>query len=270
MRDHRRVRRRLPTLATALLALLLTAACTASSDDKRPTGPRWQPRPGTDWQWQLSGRLDTSVDVPVYDIDGFDHSAETVADLHRDGRKVICYLSTGAWEEFRPDADDFPESLLGRGNGWKGERWLDIRRTDVLEPLMAERFDMCRDKGFDAVEPDNMDGYLNRTGFPLTAKDQLRYNRLIAKLAHDRGLAVGLKNDLDQIPELVGDFDFAVNEQCAQYDECETLKPFIEADKAVFHVEYELPTGRFCPQSRRLGLSSLLKRYELGVWRKAC
>ena len=79
MRDHHRVRR-IPTLA-ALLALLLTAACTSSSDDKRPTGPRWQPRPGTDWQWQLSGRLDPSVDVPVYDIDGFDHSAQTVADL---------------------------------------------------------------------------------------------------------------------------------------------------------------------------------------------
>ena len=89
-------------------------------------------------------------------------------------------------------------------------------------------------------------------------------------MVHDRGMAVGLKNDLDQIPELVEDFDFAVNEQCAQYDECETLTPFIEADKAVFHVEYELPTSRFCPQSRRLGLSSLLKRYELGVWREAC
>ncbi len=135
---------------------------------------------------------------------------------------------------------------------------------------MADRLDMCRDKGFDAVEPDNMDGYRNRTGFPLTARDQLRYNRLIAKLAHDRGLAVGLKNDLDQIPELVGDFDFAVNEQCAQYGECGALTPFIEADKAVFHVEYELPTSRFCPESRRLGLSSLLKKYELGVWRKAC
>ncbi|MBC2902573.1 endo alpha-1,4 polygalactosaminidase [Streptomyces cupreus] len=255
--------------ALAALFTLLLAGCTTASDGKSP-GPRWQPRPRTDWQWQLSGRLDTSVDVPVYDIDGFDHSERTVEGLHGDGRKVICYLSTGAWEDFRPDADEFPDDVLGRGNGWEGERWLDIRRTDVLEPLMAARLDMCRDKGFDAVEPDNMDGYRNRTGFPLTARDQLRYNRLIAKLAHDRGLAVGLKNDLEQIPELVGDFDFAVNEQCAQYGECGALKPFIDADKAVFHVEYELPTSRFCPQSRRLGLSSLLKKYELGAWREAC
>jgi hypothetical protein len=135
---------------------------------------------------------------------------------------------------------------------------------------MAYRLDMCRDKGFDAVEPDNMDGYRNRTGFRLTAADQLRYNRLIAKLAHERGMAVGLKNDLDQIPQLVGDFDFAVNEQCAQYDECADTEPFIKADKAVLHVEYELPTSRFCAESRRLKLSSMLKKYELGVWREAC
>ncbi|MFI8169000.1 endo alpha-1,4 polygalactosaminidase [Streptomyces sp. NPDC085931] len=258
-----------PLLSLPLLSLLLLlAACTRAPDDK--PGPRWQPRPGTAWQWQLSGRLDTSVDVPVYDIDGFDHSADTVAALHDDGRKVICYLSTGAWEEFRPDAEKFPEAVLGRGNGWRGERWLDIRRTDVLEPLMAARIDMCRDKGFDAVEPDDMDGYRNDTGFPLTAADQLRYNRLVARLAHDRGLAVGLKNDLDQIPELVGDFDFAVNEQCAQYGECGALTPFIRAGKAVFHVEYEVPTGRFCAESRRLKLSSLLKKYELGAWRRAC
>lgn len=135
---------------------------------------------------------------------------------------------------------------------------------------MADRLDMCREKGFDAVEPDNMDGYKNRTGFELTAADQLRYNRLIADMAHDRGLSVGLKNDLDQIPELVGDFDFAVNEQCAQYAECGDMEPFITADKAVFHVEYELPTSRFCAESRRLKLSSMLKKYELGVWREAC
>nr|WP_232108282.1 endo alpha-1,4 polygalactosaminidase [Streptomyces gossypiisoli] len=249
--------------------LLLLAGCTSDPEPQDGSGI-WQPRPGTDWQWQLRGRVDTSVDAAVYDIDGFDTSKATVAALHDKGRKVICYLSTGAWEDWRPDAKKFPTSVIGEGNGWEGERWLDIRRTDVLGPLMAARMDMCRAKGFDAVEPDNMDGYRNRTGFPLTAADQLRYNRLIAELAHERGMAVGLKNDLDQIPELVGDFDFAVNEQCAQYGECAALTPFIEAGKAVFHAEYELPTHRFCAESRRLKLSSLLKEYELGVWRRTC
>lgn len=267
--------------ATVLVtALLLLTACTADPpDDGRDEpypwpelapGERWRPPPGVGWQWQLTGKLDLSVKAPVYDVDGFTTTKEQVAALKKAGRKTICYLSTGAWEDFRPDAGDFPASLLGKGNGWEGERWLDIRRLAELEPLMAKRIDMCRDKGFDAVEPDNMDAYRNTSGFPLTAEDQLRYNRLIAKLAHDRGLAVGLKNDLDQIPQLVGDFDFAVNEQCAQYRECEKLTPFIDAGKAVFHVEYELPASRFCARSRELELSSLQKRYDLDAWRRAC
>ncbi|MEX3107209.1 MULTISPECIES: endo alpha-1,4 polygalactosaminidase [unclassified Streptomyces] len=266
------------TLVT--LPLLLLLGCTSTSgpaegDPAPPSTPpaqsgRWQPRPGVAWQWQLNGRLDTSVDVPVYDIDGFDQSKATVAALHAKNRKVICYLSTGAYEDWRPDAADFPRSVIGKGNGWEGERWLDIRQLDTLEPLMAKRLDMCKDKGFDAVEPDNMDGYRNDTGFPLKPDDQLRYNRLIARLSHDRGMSVGLKNDMDQIPSLLDDFDFAVNEQCAQYDECDTLTPFIDAGKAVFHVEYELPTSKFCEKSRELRLSSLEKRYELGAWRKAC
>ncbi|PAU47330.1 endo alpha-1,4 polygalactosaminidase [Streptomyces albireticuli] len=232
---------------------------------------RWQPRPGTRWQWQLDGKVDTGVDVPVYDIDGFENSAETVARLHADGRKVICYINAGAWEDFRPDHDAFPKGLLGANNkGWDGEKWLDIRRLDELRPIMAARFDMCRKKGFDAVEPDLTEAYRNRSGFPLTSAHQLAFNRMLARLAHERGLAIGLKNDLDQIPELVSDFDFAVNEQCAQYDECGRLAPFTKNGKAVFHVEYELKPGEFCGTAEKLGLSSMRKKLELDSWRQPC
>ncbi|MEU2296447.1 endo alpha-1,4 polygalactosaminidase [Streptomyces antibioticus] len=232
--------------------------------------PRWQPRPGLAWQWQLDGPVDPSVDVPVYDIDGFENTAADVARLHRDGRKVICYINVGAWEDFRPDHADFPRSVLGGANGWSGERWLDIRKISVLRPIMERRFDMCAEKGFDAVEPDLVEGYSNDTGFPLTARDQLRYNRMIADIAHARGLSVGLKNDLPQIPQLLPHFDFAVNEECAEFDECARLSPFIKAGKAVFHVEYAEPNSTFCTESHRLNLSSMRKRLELGVWRKPC
>ncbi|MFJ6703486.1 MULTISPECIES: endo alpha-1,4 polygalactosaminidase [unclassified Streptomyces] len=269
---------RLPALFPLVAALLagLLAGCATVPDrpsdrarDGRPA-TRWQPRPGTAWQWQLSGRVDTGVDVPVYDIDGFTNSAEVVSRLHRSGRKVICYINAGAWESFRPDRAAFPASVLGRSDGWRGERWLDIRRRSLLRPLMAARFDMCRAKGFDAVEPDLADAYSNDTGFPLTAADQLAYNRMIADLAHERGLAVGLKNDLEQIPDLVGDYDFAVNEQCAEYHECQALSPFVAAGKAVFHVEYHVPESTFCPLAKRLGLDSMRKRLALGRWRSPC
>ncbi|MGW0858303.1 endo alpha-1,4 polygalactosaminidase [Streptomyces sp. NPDC002690] len=261
-----------PSPGSSAPASPTTGPATASAPAPAKGGSTgwWRPKPGLDWQWQLNGRADQSVDVPVYDIDGFENSAADVARLHRDGRKVICYINVGAWEDFRSDKAAFPASVLGSGDDWDGERWLDVRQIAVLKPIMAKRFDMCRAKGFDAVEPDLVEAYNNDSGFDITAADQLAYNRMIAKLAHERGMAVGLKNDLPQIPALLKDFDFAVNEECAQYDECGELTPFVEAGKAVFHVEYEVPASDFCADSRRLGLSSMEKKLELGVWRKAC
>lgn len=256
--------------AVPLAALLALAGCGDGGARPAAGRDRWLPRPGTAWQWQLNGRVDPRVDVPVYDIDGFENGAADVARLHRAGRRVICYVNAGAWEDFRPDAGAYPKRVLGRADGWAGERWLDIRRLDVLRPLLARRFDMCRRKGFDAVEPDLLDGYTNRTGFPLTARHQLAFNRMVVRLAHARGLSVGLKNDVEQVPALVRDFDFAVNEECAAFDECASLAPFVKAGKAVFHVEYALPNSAFCARSKRLGLSSMRKKLELGVWRDPC
>jgi hypothetical protein len=214
--------------------------------------------------------VDTSVDAPVYDIDGVENGPDVVRALHAKGRKVICYVNAGAAENFRPDHGAFPPSVLGASNGWNGERWLDIRRLDLLRPLMAARFDTCRKSGFDAVEADLVDGYTADTGFPLSAADQLAYNRMLADLAHQRGLSIGLKNDLDQIPQLVGVFDFAVNEECARYGECDTLTPFIRAGKAVLHVEYDLDTAGFCAETTALRFSSMRKNLTLDAPRWSC
>jgi hypothetical protein len=234
------------------------------------TGGRWAPAVGTAWQWQLSVPVDPRADVPVYDIDGFTNGAAVVRRLHGLGRKVICYVDTGAAESYRPDYRRFAPRVLGRANGWPGERWLDIRRLDVLRPIMAARFDMCRSKGFDAVEPDLVENYTEATGFPLTATDQLAYNRLIARLVHERGMSVGLKNDIDQVAALWQDFDFAINEECAQFHECATLTRFIKAGKAVLHVEYRLPADEFCATTKALGFSSMRKRLALDAWRRPC
>lgn len=230
----------------------------------------WQPTPGTTWQWQLTGAIDTSHDVAMYDVDLFDVSRSVIEELHEDGRIVVCYFSAGAWEEWRDDADRFPDEVLGAPNGWSGERWLDVRRLDVLGPILSDRLDLAVAKGCDGVEPDNVDGYANRSGFALSADDQLDFNRWLAKAAHRRGLSVGLKNDLDQIPDLVRHFDWALNEQCFQYDECETLLPFVEAGKAVFGVEYRGETVDFCATAQELGFSWLKKQRNLGAWVEAC
>ncbi len=224
----------------------------------------------TSWQWQLQWKIDTSFDVSMYDVDGFNVSKALVTKLHDAGRKVVCYFSAGSWEDWRPDEGDFPRSVLGRSNGWPGERWLDIRRLAVLGPIMKARLDMCQAKGFDAVEFDNVDGYQNRTGFPLTGADQLAYDVFLANQAHRRGMSAVLKNDLGQIHTLLPYFDFALNEQCHQYDECDRLKPFVAAGKAVFGVEYKMAKPRFCPASNHANFNFLKKKLSLGAWRSPC
>jgi hypothetical protein len=216
------------------------------------------------WQWQLQGKIDTSVDASVYDIDGFETPASTVRKLHRQGRRVICYLDVGSWENFRPDAKQFPRSVRGRRyEGFPNERWLDIRRFHSFAGILERRFQMCARKGFDAVEPDNIAGFENKTGFPLTAADQLRFNRWVARKVHALGMAVALKNDPTQVGELLGEFDFAIVEQCFQYHECGLYEPFVESGKAVFEAEYELEPSKYCDKAVSLGISSIGKSYDL-------
>jgi hypothetical protein len=231
---------------------------------------RWVPGPGDAWQWQLTGDLDLSIDVPIYDLD-WETSPRIVEDLHRLGRHVICYVSVGTWEAYRPDADAIPEEVRGAPlSDYPDERWLDIRRIDLLAAPLLARLDRCKAAGFDAVEPDNVDAYTNDSGFDLSPDDQLRFNRWIARAVRARGMAVALKNDLDQVRELVDDFDFAVNEQCVEYEECTALLPFVDAGKAVLHAEYNVSMRQMCATTDPLGFSSIRKNQKLDAYRQSC
>lgn len=242
----------------------------------------WHPALRESWQIQLSSTPKAPfVNAAMFEIDGFDTPAATVAALHRSlrGRGVVCYIDAGTWENWRPDAGEFPRSLLGKNDtGWSGERWLDIAKINgALGRIMRARATMCKHKGFNAVDFDNVDGYTNNTGFHLTASDQLRYDVFLANTAHQLGLAVALKNDLPQIPALLRYFDFAVNEQCFEFAECLTsqnggfgLDEFVRARKAVFEIEYNLKLARFCPAAAKDHFNSMRKALNLGPWRQPC
>ena len=233
-------------------------------------GGIWSPAPGTSWQIQLTGALDTRYEVAMYDLDLFDVSASQIAGLKAQGRDVICYFSAGSYEDWRPDANQFPASALGRSNGWPGERWLDIRNATVRD-IMKHRLDLAVQKGCTGVDPDNVDGYTNSTGFSLTAADQLDYNRFLAAAAHARGLAAGLKNDVEQVAELVASFEFAVNEECVVYSECDLLLPFIRAGKPVFHIEYDASLRtEICAAGNSRNFDTLIKDLDLSAARTAC
>lgn len=243
---------------TTLAALGLLLSC-------GPATARWHPVPtAVPWQWQLQGRIDTGIEASVYDVDGFETPASVVRQLHRQGRHVVCYLDVGSWESYRPDARTFPRKVIGRRyEGFPDERWLDVRRFRLFAEPLRRRFDLCAHKGFDAVEPDNLAGWENDTGFPIGAAAQLRFNRWIAREVRRRGMAVALKNDGRQVGRLLGAFDFAIVEQCFQYRECGLYEPFVHAGKAVFEAEYELAPSDYCKAAASLGFSAIGKSYDL-------
>lgn len=250
--------------ATTLLTLLL-AACGGGSSEGGGASARWTPAVSDTWQWQLSGTVNTGYAVNVYDIDLFDTPPSTLERLRDQGKRVVCYFSAGSSENWRPDFSKFGAGDMGRPlDGWVGERWLDTRSANVRE-IMKARLQLAKDKGCDGVEPDNMDAYTNGSGFPLDAGTQLDFNRFLATEAHRLGLAIGLKNDVDQLSALAPDFDFAVNEQCHEYGECGGYVAFTRAGKPVFNAEYQsrwrnnaAERERLCEASRAAGLRTLV------------
>jgi hypothetical protein len=236
-------------LATALTALALLGGFGAEAD-----ASWWHPPQQLSFYWQLQGKLDPGLSVAAYDVDGFETGATEVAALHARGKRVICYVDVGTAESFRPDYSSFPRSTLGRSNGWPGEKWLDIRRLSAIEPIMQARFQMCQEKGFDAVEPDNIEAFSNKSGFPITAADQLAFNEWVAETVHALGMAVLQKNDGEQVGQLESYFDGALTEQCNQYSECSDFAPYLRAGKPVIDAEYKLADKKFCAADEAAGI----------------
>jgi len=234
----------------------------------------WTPQPGQTWQIQYVGEIITAIDVDIINLDLFETTPQDIQYWKNRGVRVICYLNAGAWEDWRSDHDAFPEGILGNEyEGWPGERWLDIRRIDLLAPIMIARLNLCAQKGFDGVDPDNIDGYMNETGFPLSADDQLTYNRWLAEQAHQCGLAIGLKNDPDQVQDLVDIFDWIITENCFYEEWCDLLIPFIQENKPVLDIEYtdnQIQLIDFCNQASALSIDAILKHLNLDAWQEAC
>jgi hypothetical protein len=222
-------------------------------------------------QFSQTGNLITDG-FDVVEIDMEDTSASDIADLHAQGKEVLCYFSAGSYEEWRSDADAFDPAVLGRDmDGWAGEKWLDISNQKLLMPIMRSRMDRAAAKGCDGVDPDNVDGYSNTTGFELTYADQLSYNIALATEAHKRGLSVALKNDVGQLGDLVDHFDMAVNESCYVYNECSDYSMFVAQNKPVHIIEYG--SDRFdshCSEALSSGYDMILKNRSLDAFVKQC
>ena len=247
----------------------------------------WEPKANSSWQIILNAVLDidpnnpsVEPDVEVYDIDMFIHqNTQVIPSLHKLGKKVICYFSAGSYEPYVPDASQFPKADIGKDlQGWPGEKWLDIRST-AIRNIMVARIQLASKMGCDAIDPDNLDGYQNENGKDLTANDSADFAVFLANEAHKLNLGVGLKNAGEIVKTVLPFMQFAVNEQCGQYKNCDLFSPFIAANKPVYHIEY--PDGApktisateknsACSAPGAQGFSTVIKEMDLSGWVQYC
>jgi len=263
-------------VAALLSGIASLSSCVPTADaDPSPVAetapaPWWSPAVGATFHIQYTDKVDFNHTVDVYNLDWERTKTADVQGLTDRGVAAVCYLNAGAYEDFRPDSDLFPERVLGTElDGWPDERWLDVRQIDTLMPIMTARMDVCKSKGFVAIDPDNTDGWIQDSGFAISRQDQIAYQRALANAAHKRGLGIGLKNNPSQIDALTDVVDFAVNEECVAFRECDLYKNFLAGGKAVFNIEYRGTTATVCP-GRPDGMSTVITTLALDGESVAC
>ncbi len=262
-------------LLTLLLPISLIVSC-SNNDETENTNLETPPSnfvipKGKSFEWRLDNiPEDFTTEADVIDIDAFESSAQLVANLKAQGKNVIAYISVGSAENYREDYTQFPQSVLGNDyDGYPDEKWLDIRQIELLSPIIKARLDMIVDKGFDGIEPDNMNGYQNETGFDLNEENTKNYCRWLIEQAHSRGLSIGQKNGEELVTDMADEFDWMLSEDAYVYNFQDMLQPYIQLNKAMFLVEYtdEFSESQFrnniCPDATEKGFSPLLKNRDL-------
>jgi hypothetical protein len=112
----------------------------------------------------------------------------------------------------------------------------EAKRT-AIAGIVGGWIDGCATDGYQAVEIDNLDSF-TRSGGRLDADDAVATAALFAGRAHAASLAIAQKNSTDLVARRAEmGFDFAVAEECNQWDECDVYTGGY--GDLVFAIEYE-------------------------------
>lgn len=168
---------------------------------------------------------------------------------------------------------------------WAGENWVNVKSSKVRS-IMENRIVRAAAAGCHAVDPDNVDGYVsiileycsvnvlticlqngNQDGYGYPRSAYVDYIKFMAGVAHKNGLAIGLKNGIEMIPDVLSDIQFAVNEECHTYGECARYQPITKAGLAVFNIEYGV---KDCSDPANVNLSTVFKTLDLDTTGGQC
>jgi hypothetical protein len=299
-----------------VLAVLIIAAATAGHASARATvSVSWWhptatgPNNGPEFQWELDHALNlksrsdmgigdvnalgqTSPRPTVYDIDGINNPASTIAALHKLGAKAVCYIEIGAAGNYYSAAQEHLKTTyyaqlkaagdLGKSVPDYPERYLNIKAASTVTIIKAMIRQQCAAKGFDAVEPDIDDSFSDNTGFGITETQNITYDKTLGAYAHSLGLAWGQKNgDANSAfsAALEPTTDFLLDEECNFYHTCQIVTPpYVHAGKLVLNAEYTADWGqhiqsdlsRFCPADVSGHIDGLLFTTALSGQRNPC
>jgi hypothetical protein len=157
-----------------------------------------------------------------------------------------------------PFSQVFPDEFFLSVNNDQGQRGFILK-------VNRARVKKCAEAGFDGVEWDIIDTFEDpHSGFHISYRSQLMFNTRLANMAHHHGLSVAMKNDPSQVKDLLPYFDYALVEECFEYQFCSgDPSPgevaFVHAGKAVFEVENRLTRDDFCANADALGFNAIRK-----------
>jgi hypothetical protein len=224
------------TKATTAAPVKATAAPAASAS----TGTWTAPTGNAAFDYQIGEPYTPPTGVTVVSRD---RTASPAKGLYN-----ICYINAF---QAQPDAESWwrtnhPELLLhdASGNLVIDKDWDEIlldfsteAKRAALTTVVGDWINGCASKGFQAVEPDNLDSWTRSKGL-LTEPEAVAYAASLTSYAHGQGLAVGQKNtaDLSTADARKVGFDFAVAEECADFDECQNYTATY--GNRVFVIEY--------------------------------
>ncbi|GAB2608573.1 hypothetical protein Aab01nite_60880 [Paractinoplanes abujensis] len=232
MTSKKRSRIKAVVVAAAALAVVAAGLGVAHAATRpapvTPQAATWAPPPANaGFDYQIGSPYQPPAGVKVVSRD---YTAAVAAGLYN-----ICYVNA-----FQTQADaaakrwwetNHPSVLLRDSKGkpvvdpdWN-EYLLDFstaaKRAELTQ-VVGGWISTCASKGFQGVEPDNLDSY-SRSGGRLKKADALAYAASLAAYAHGKKLAIGQKNtaDLSAAESRTAGFDFAVAEECGEWDECD-------------------------------------------------